>query len=467
MLGVAARCAVLAGGSVSSGGMRARFMGVAAFAGRARYAGADFSGAGSRMRLFRLVLGGFLFVLSFLFGRSVAAAMLPGFRVETVAAADGFVSSVVADSRGTVYFTTTDGWIHRVDGGVAVPVVAVPTKAGGNGGLLGMALLDDTTAVVHYTTWSGEKVLDDVIARVDLVNGTQFVLKAFVCDIELRERGVSDEHHGGNPTIGPDGMVFVGIGEYAGRTIAQKPEWNGGKIWRIDPRTGDALQWALGMRNPYDLAWDPGLAKVVVTDNGPDAGDELNVVAEGENCGWPLTFGYQPPVEGTVAPLFTFDHTVAPTGLARLSGANALLRGGYLLGAFVTRAIYYFPSIATTPVAAPTAIFDFFPEFVIDVTEAKDGSLYFATAWGSSSTIHRLHVPARGDCNGDGATDWRDIDPLMQEVRDGGPHAMVTAQDGAYAGSWGCDANGDGLIDAADQVALLRLLGGRRRVVRH
>ncbi len=419
------------------------------------------------MKLFRSLLGTLLLSLSALAAGSLSASILPGFRVETVARAEGFVSSVVTDSHGTIFFTTTDGWIHRIDGGMVVRVIQVPTQAGGNGGLLGMALLDDATAVVHYTTWSGERVLDDVLARIDLATGTQFVIRTFVCDIELRERGVSDEHHGGNPTIGPDGMVFVGIGEYAGRTIAQLPEWNGGKIWRVDPRTGDAVQWALGMRNPYDLAWDPELEKIVVSDNGPNAGDELHLVAAGENCGWPLTFGHGPPVDGTIPPAFTFDHTVAPTGLARLSGANPLLGQGYLLGAFVTRAVYYFPSVAVQPIPEPVAIFDFFDEFVIDVTEARDGSLYVATAWGSSSAIHRLHAPPRGDCNGDGQADWRDIEPLMQEVRDGGAHPMTAAQDGAYAGSWGCDASGDGLISSADQEALLHLIGGRRRTVRH
>ncbi|HET8797104.1 MAG TPA: PQQ-dependent sugar dehydrogenase, partial [Thermoanaerobaculia bacterium] len=347
----------------------------------------------------------------------VSAAMLPGFRVETIATADGFVSSVVADSQGTVWFTTTDGWIHRLaPDGTTSRIVQLPTRAGGNGGLLGMALLDDATAVVHYTTWYGEKVLDDVIARVDLTSGAQTVLAAFPCDVEVRERGVSSEHHGGNPTVAPDGSVFVGIGEYGGFTLAQKPEWNGGKIWRIDPQTGAATQWALGLRNPYDLAWDPMLQRIVVADNGPVGGDELHVVDEGDNCGWPLTFGTEPPAEGATPPVFTFDRTVAPTGLARLGGQHDLLRRGYLLGAFVPRALYYFSSVARNAASTPVAIFDGFSGFVIDVTEGPDGSLWLATAWNGVTSIHRLHAPARGDCNGDARVDWRDILALLAEL---------------------------------------------------
>lgn len=412
------------------------------------------------MTLFRSLLGAVLLLLLLPAG----AAVPPGFRIQTLVSADGFVSSVVVDSKGTVYFTTTNGWIHRIDQGQATKVVALPTRAGGNGGLLGMVLLDDRTAVVHYTTWIGTHVIDDVISRIDLVTGTETVLKAFPGDVEWPLRGVSDEHHGGNPTLGPDGSVFVGIGEYGGFTAAQKPDWNGGKLWKIDAQTGEATQWARGLRNPYDLAWDPRLERVVISDNGPDDGDELNVVAQGDNLGWPLTFGKQPPVEGMLAPRFTFDTTVAPTGLARLAN-NPLLTNGYLLGAFVTRSIYYFPSL-TEPIATPLPVVDGFSQFVIDVTEGPDGAIYFATAMGAASSIHRLHTPRPGDCNGDELTDWRDIVALVQELDDGDEQAMTAAAGGTFAGTWACDANGDRVIDDEDLAALLRLLGGRRRVVR-
>jgi len=407
-------------------------------------------------------------ILVSLAGTTASAATLPGFRVETLAHANGFVSSVVTDSNGIIYFTTTDGWIQRVDGTESTKIAALPTHAGGNGGLLGMALLDDHTAVVHYTTWDGEgelaKVLDDVVSRVDLTSGAETVMHSFVCDIESRSRGASSEHHGGNPAIGPDGAVFLGIGEYGGHLIAQRPEWNGGKVWRID-RDGSATQWALGMRNPYDVAWDPELQRVVVTDNGENGGDEVNVIAEGSNCGWPNTYGTHAPMEGAVEPVYVFEQTVAPTGLARLSGANPMLRRGYLSGAFVTRSVYYFPSVVP-PVARAIPLVSSFAEFVIDVTEAPNGDVIFATAAGATSSIQRLSVPVRGDCNGDGTVDWRDVYALVREVNDGGPHPAYLAQDGAYAASWGCDVNLDGTIDANDVTALSELIGSRRRAVR-
>ncbi|HYC59435.1 MAG TPA: PQQ-dependent sugar dehydrogenase [Thermoanaerobaculia bacterium] len=400
-----------------------------------------------------------------------AAAVLPGFRIETLVRAEGFVSSVATDSQGTIYFTTTDGWIHRVDGiagtaAQATRIASVHTHPIGNGGLLGMALVDDHTAVIHYTVFderTGEptNILDDVVSRIDLATGAETVVHSFVCDIRQRLDGASPEHHGGNLTVAPDGSILLGIGDYGTHVIAQDKAWNAGKIWKIDPQ-GNTTQWARGMRNPYDLAWDPDLGRIVVSDNGPDAGDELNVIDSGANCGWPRTYGNEPPLLGAVAPSYVFADTVAPTGIARLDGANPMLRRGYLLGAFVTRAIYYFP----TPSSAPTAIVNDFDEFVIDVTQAANGDVLFATAGMNGTAIHRLRVPPLGDCNGDGFTDYHDVLPLMREIADGDDRATIAAQAGTNSGSWGCDANADGTIDAKDLQTLTTLIRSRRRSVR-
>jgi len=413
-----------------------------------------------RMRVFLL----------FLLALPAWGGVLPGFRVERVAQVGGFASSIVVDSRGTIYVTTTDGWIHRLEHGLhgAQPTLVawLPTHSGSNGGLLGMALLDDGTAVVHYTVWGGEDlVLDDVISTVDLASGTESVLHEFACDVEVHAHGASGEHHGGNPTVAPDGAIFVGIGEYGAHSLAQRPGWNGGRIWRIDSSTGEARQWAMGLRNPFDVAWDPESGRVVASDNGQEAGDEVNVIAEGSNCGWPLTYGNGPAVEGMLAPVYVFPETVAPTGLVRLDGANDMLRRGFLSGAFVTRSLYFFPSLAA-PVGDPIAIVDGFDEAIIDVTQGVSGEVYFATAsFAPSTSVYRLRVPMRGDCNGDGVLDAQDMLALLLELDDGDGDLMIEAQAGAYAGSWGCDANADGLITPADREELRKLLGGRRRAV--
>jgi hypothetical protein len=216
------------------------------------------------------------------------------------------------------------------------------------------------------------------------------------------------------------------------------------------------------MRNPYDLAWDPDRNAIVVSDNGPEGGDELHVVAEGENCGWPHTWGNQPPHEGAVAPAYVFQSTVAPTGLHRLRGTNPMLRRGFLTAAFVTRGLYYFmPELAE---AFP--VVEGFDEFILDVTEGPNGEIYLATATGPASAIQVLHVPRRGDCNGDGLANTTDFISLSEEIGDGDRHEVIRAQEGAHVGSWGCDANADGVIDDDDLSELRRIVVPRRRSVR-
>jgi len=386
-----------------------------------------------------------LLILTALAGRAGGAA-LPGFRVERVADARGFVSSIAVDSRGTIYYTTTNGGIYDLHGLVA----SVATEAIGNAGLLGMALLDDRTAVVHYTR---PNQTYDVVSIIDLTTGSETVLHEFAGDIGNPEHGISPEHHGGNPMVGDDGAIYVGIGDYGAVQIAAYPDWNGGKVFRID-RDGTTKQIARGFRNPFDLAWDPKHQQLVVPDNGDAVDDEINVVSEsGGFFGWPLTAGAEPAIDGAVPPAYVFPEVVAPTGITRLRS------GGFLLCSFVTRALYFFDD-ASAP--RPIAILRGETPSLIDVAEGPNGDIYIATG----ATIYRLLTPARGDCNGDGVIDFADVGALMLELTDGDPHDVHLAQDGNYRGSWGCDADGDGLITSRDVGALWRLITNRFPAVR-
>jgi glucose/arabinose dehydrogenase len=402
---------------------------------------------------------------------SLRASALPGFRAELIASTAGFASSVAADSSGRIYYTTTKGDLFRVEhprGVVIIPGVTPPwettlvahvvTEATGDSGLLGMALVDDRTAVVHYTR-PGQAY--DVISKIDLTTGAETVVHEFVDDISFPGRATPPEHHGGNPSVGADGSIFVGIGDFGGGAIAALPEWNGGKIFRIHP-DGEVEQFARGFRNPFDLVWDAAKQRIIACDNGPDIDDEIDIVTAAGNYGWPYTVGKQEPIAGDVPPRYVFPQVVAPTGMIGLNGANSMLPRGYLIGSFVSKAIYLVPDIDAEPLPDPIPLIQGETSFVIDVAQSSNGTIYFV----SGSALYRLVTPQSGDCNGDGVLDFADLTALRLEFGDGDPQPVINAQNGAYRGSWGCDVDGDGLISSSDYIALSRALGVRGRAVR-
>jgi glucose/arabinose dehydrogenase len=325
-------------------------------------------------------------------------------------------------------------------------------------GLLGVALRNDNTAIVHYTT-PGQ--VSDVVSSIDINTGAETVLHAFVCDKDLPSRGSPPEHHGGNPSVASDGSIFVGIGDYGGGLIASLPDWNGGKIFRLRP-DGSVEQFARGFRNPFDMVWDAANQRLIAPDNGVTTDDEINIVHAGDFCGWPFTMGNGPAIEGAVPPVYTFPMIVAPVGIIAVNGRNPFFRSGYLLGGFVTKAIYYIPNIDAKPLPDPIAVTSGEVGLMIDVAQAPNGDVFFVT----SNSIKRLITPQPGDCNGDGIVDAADVAALTQELADGDPHPTFTAQDGGYRGSWGCDVDQNGVIDSRDMAALLAKLYGRSRAVR-
>jgi len=384
---------------------------------------------------------------------SAHGATLPGFRVTKLGATNGFLTGIAIDSHGTIYYTTQAGTLYRFDAATSTstPLASVVTDGNSNSGLLGLALVDDDTAVVHYTT-PGQTY--DVLSRIDLTTGIEQQIHAFACDIDVPSRGSSPEHHGGTPSIASDGSIVMPIGDYGGGLIASLPQWNGGKVFRITP-AGDIVESARGMRNPYGAVWDPATQRMIVADNGANTGDALFVLTEGANCGWPFSFGGQPFVDGIAQPVWFFPQTIAPTALMQLNGRNAQLQSGILIGAYVTKSLYFVPDVDAKPMPAPMAILNHETPSIIGVAQSRDGEILV----GASNAIYRLNVPIRGDCNGDGVVNSADVDALEHELVDA-PKSKYAAQ------SWGCDVNGDGIVDATDLDELIRMTGFRRRAVR-
>lgn len=405
------------------------------------------------------------------------ADILPGMHVEPIANTSGFLTSIAFDSAGTLFYSTREGNIFRIDRGESALVAKVDTVNDGNAysnaGLLGIVFAADGRMMAH---WVSPDVSSDVIGRVDPATGTVTEIDRLFCN---DGRTCSTEHHGGNLTLAPDGSIFFGLGDFFLHSVhPQNPSSPGGKIHRLLP-DGRRTVFASGARNPFDMAWDATTNQLVVADNGTGKqSDEINLVVEGDNLGWPIA-AVDPIAPGMKPPAYVFDQIVAPTGVTAVSKFGPYPMRGVLVASYVTQSIYYFPDLVQDVLDDPIIIVDtkrrdtglaLVPTHVttpaddpiIDVVTTASGELYF----GTPARVFALAFPQPGDVDGDGAVTRADLDMLRDELAEGAGEPTYNAQRGAVRASWGADVDMNGSIDEDDLNALSTRVHTRRRAVR-
>jgi uncharacterized repeat protein (TIGR03806 family) len=160
-----------------------------------------------------------------------------------------------------------------------------------------------------------------VTARGDVaVPGSEVIL--FRGD-DQRKLGGSQAggHQGGAIHFGKDGKLYVGIGEHTNSDAAQRLDSLQGKLLRLNAdgsipadnpfyhkaRGKYRAAWALGLRNPFAFAVQPGTGRIFINDVGNARWEEINEGVRGANYGWPATEGLtaDPKYRG---PVYTYDH---------------------------------------------------------------------------------------------------------------------------------------------------------------
>src|SRR5205085_2071075 len=146
-------------------------------------------------------------------------------------------------------------------------------------------------------------------------------------------------HNGGNIHFGPDGKLYISIGDNADAGNAQDVTVKNGKMHRINPdgsipadnpvftQTGAVPSlYAMGLRNSFDFTFDPLTpGRIFASENGPGCDDELNRIQAGYNYGWranyPCDDNNPSPVYNTIPPLWYLGNggggncCQAPTGI--------------------------------------------------------------------------------------------------------------------------------------------------------
>jgi glucose/arabinose dehydrogenase len=274
------------------------------------------------------------FVLAQLLAPSAAVAQ-EGFEP----AADGldFAANIAFAPDGTIFVADKDvGEIRIVRDGEVLdePFATVETFSPVNEmGLLGVAVHPDFPS----EPWVYAYYSDAVEARNRLVrfraDGDVAVEREDLLDLLPTTFGI---HNGGDLAFGPDGMLYVTVGEGSNQDLAQEVLGIGGRILRLapdgsvppdNPLGPDNPTFALGIRNSFGVCVDPGSGDVWATDNGPSTDDELNLVRPGANLGWPTQLG--PGGEPRFRdPVLSFTPTIVITGCA-VSGGDLFFGEGY------------------------------------------------------------------------------------------------------------------------------------------
>jgi glucose/arabinose dehydrogenase len=228
------------------------------------------------------------------------------------------------------------------------PFATVDVATFGESGLLGLALDPDfsTNGYVYVLRTvpdgvAGRPVKQEVIRFTDQ-NGKGVDPTIIIEDLPATKNNV---HNGGRLEFGPDGKLWVTIGDGnsgpGNQRDPQDPSSYYGKVLRfnsdgsipLDNPIPNSAVYAKGFRNPFGMAFHPITGDLFVSENGPMDSDEINIVVPSGNYGWRDVRGVAKKPNRFVDPVYVWEKPIAPTGLAfRPQDPNTLFVCNAILG---------------------------------------------------------------------------------------------------------------------------------------
>jgi glucose/arabinose dehydrogenase len=375
-------------------------------------------------------------VLECLEDRTTPSSLPPGFTETAVATGLSNPTAMEFAPNGDLWVLEQGGGLKRFrPGSTTADVVANIANLGldsqGERGLLGIAFdpnySSDKWIYLYYTSTSGGS--HNRISRftVDDSNPAHYALvdttpNPAVYDevqiLNLDPLSSATNHNGGAIHFGPDGKLYVAVGENANGANSQSLSNRLGKILRINPdgsipsdnptsfpgisgTTAGANRaiWAVGLRNPYTFTFQPGTGQMFINDVGQNTWEEIDVGGAGRNYGWPTTEGDFSPSQfpNFTRPMYTYSHGTgtfqgdAITGGAFYNPATnqfpADYAGDYFFGDYVNNWIHVVNSdgsgVRQFATGAPG---------VVDLRVTGDGSLYYLAR--NAGTVYRVNYSA-------------------------------------------------------------------------
>jgi glucose/arabinose dehydrogenase len=357
-----------------------------------------------------------------LVGSSASAAPV----LQDVVVAPGALSSVTTMALapdGRIFVAEQTGKLRVIKNGqlLSAPFVTVPVTSDNERGLLGVALDPDFASnrwvYVYYTMAS------PVVNRV-----SRFTASASNPDVaepgseQVIFDGIPSQagyHNGGALGFGPDGRLYVAVGENHSSGNAQSTSSLAGKIHRINAdgsiptdnpfyaSTTGAFRaiWALGLRNPFTFDIQKATGRIFINDVGQSTWEEIDEAWSGPNTGSNAGFNFGwPETEGATSdsryktPFYAYNHSsggCAITGGAFYDPATVNFPASYVDDYFFADFCQgWIQSIDLSTKAVSTLIPANSARSPVDIDVADDGSLYYLAR--GEGKVHRVRFVDSG-----------------------------------------------------------------------
>jgi len=355
---------------------------------------------------------------------SLQAASLPAGFTESQYGSNltpGSPTAMAFSPDGRLFVCLQGGQLRVISNGTLLPTpfVTVTTTSTGERGLLGVTFdpnFSSNQFIYVYYTVPGSPAHNRVSRFT--ANGNVAAPGSETVILELDNLSGATNHNGGAIHFGPDGKLYVAVGENANAAHAQSLNNRLGKVLRINsdgtipsdnpttfpgiagsPAGANRSIWAVGLRNPYTFAFQPGTARMFINDVGQSAWEEINDGIVGSNYGWPNCEGdCSPPNANFRDPLFQYGHG-GSGGCAIVGGAfynppvnqlPAFYTGKYFFGDLCSGWIRLMDPSTNTASDFATGL-----STLVDLKIGPDGALYYLVRGGGGQVWRVTAIQAQ------------------------------------------------------------------------
>ncbi len=329
----------------------------------------------------------------------------PGFSSSTVGSPIANPTAMAFAPDGRIFVCQQTGELRVIKNGalLATPFVSLTVNSFGERGLLGVAF-DPNFVVNQYVYVYYTATTPTIHNRVSRFTATGDVGGSELPLLNLNNLSATN-HNGGAIHFGPDGKLYIAVGENAVPSNSQTLTNLLGKILRINsdgtipgdnPFVGSATGdnqaiWALGLRNPYTFAFHPWQGRMLINDVGQVTWEEINDGIVGSNYGWNICEGScgNPSFRD---PLFQYAHGAGATTGCAITGGTfynppvtpypAEYLGKFFYADFCSGWIRQFDPGTSTSTAFANSL-----SSPVDLQVGPDGNLYYLVRGGGGLVV--------------------------------------------------------------------------------